>query len=518
MFKPIQFPPEIEPLVRFVEETEPALIVEETLAKLRNGTSADDMIRASALAIVRSTDLPPNHHGGPVHPISGVHAVRSVSQRLPGELAYLPVVQHTTLCNNHCHSLLMGPYLMTEIQPREGSTGDVETYHISDVALRAVEKSEAAATDSVATTIAAFKKSLVAMQASAAQHYFLWLIDHLSPGELLDLLMPIAISRNNLDDHNFIYPVYTARALEAIGREWAGVLFRPAIRYQARPPTPLDDVELNYVAYESVEAIFDEYKLLECDIPLRSSAEETEQIGALSRQIGASKSYYATIAPLAEALVNGLSLEGAGEALSIGAAAAYLSTSYGNPMDSHTHTGINNRRYVLAQEGVSLRNKLLGLMTALTGPEVLLAEPLTNWTSNVEEDVTSHLPARSQDALLDALTESVEGQPWLDWRSIGVDNVVAPDEVKETVALARQYSELGYDAGAYFERLAEISCRDDFTEMHSLKHFQAIVDEYYATREPYRWLHLVSAAKSAAVTHVGKEHQVYNQAKAVLAA
>ena len=226
MFKPIQFPSEIEPLVRFVEETDPALIVEETLAKLRNGTSADDMIRASALAIVRSTDLPPNHHGGPVHPISGVHAVRSVSQRLPGELSYLPIVQHTTLCNNHCHSLLMGPYLMTEIRPREGSIGDVDTHHISDVALRAMTQPEDASTDSVATTVAAFQKSLVAMQPSAAQHYFLWLIEHLSPGELLDLLMPIAISRNNLDDHNFIYPVYTARALEAIGWEWATVLFR----------------------------------------------------------------------------------------------------------------------------------------------------------------------------------------------------------------------------------------------------------------------------------------------------
>ena len=187
-------------------------------------------------------------------------------------------------------------------------------------------------------------------------------------------------------------------------------------------------------------------------------------------------------------------------------------------MDSHSHTGVNNRRYLLAQEGVSLRNKLLGLLTGLTGPEVLLAEPLMNWASNVEDDVTSHLPERSQDALLDALTESIEGQPWLDWRAIGVDNVVAPDEVKETVALARQYAELGYDPVFYFERLAEISCRDDFTEMHSLKHFQAIVDEYYATREPYRWLHLVSAAKSAAITHVGKEHRVYHQAKTLLAA
>ena len=80
MFKPIQFRPEVEQLVRFVEETDPALIVEETLTKLRNGTPADDLIRASALAVVRSTDLPPNHHGGPIHPISGVHAVRNISE------------------------------------------------------------------------------------------------------------------------------------------------------------------------------------------------------------------------------------------------------------------------------------------------------------------------------------------------------------------------------------------------------------------------------------------------------
>ena len=37
----------------------------------------------------------------------------------------------------------------------------------------------------------------------------------------------------------------------------------------------------------------------------------------------------------------------------------------------------------------------------------------------------------------------------------------APDSVKHTVALARQYAELGYDAGKYFERFAEIACRDD---------------------------------------------------------
>ena len=70
----------------------------------------------------------------------------------------------------------------------------------------------------------------------------------------------------------------------------------------------------------------------------------------------------------------------------------------------------------------------------------------------------------------------------------------------------------------YFGRLAEIACRDDFTEMHSLKHFQAIVDEYHNTRPEYRWLHLVAATKSAAIIHLGREHSIYRHVKELIAA
>ena len=44
------------------------------------------------------------------------------------------------------------------------------------------------------------------------------------------------------------------------------------------------------------------------------------------------------------------------------------------------------------------------------------------------------------------------------------------------------------------QRLGEIVCHDSFTEMHAFKHHQAIVEEFYATREPWRWMHLVSGA------------------------
>ena len=410
----------------------------------------------------------------------------------------------------------MGPYLMPAIEPMEGTPGEIGSYHISDDELtEGVAEESLRASDGIEATKGAFHKSLRALAPPAAEHYFLWLLERLTPGEALDQLLPIAIARNGLDDHNFLFPVYSARALECIGWEWADTLFRPAVRYQARRGARLIR---NGYDFAQVEALIDEYKLLDREIPATTTADETARIGELGLQMGRNKNYLDNMEPMAQALAEGLSLEGAGEALSVGAAAAYISTSYGNPMDSHLHTGTTNRRYLLRTQGVSVKHKIQALLTGFTGPEVLLAERLLNWDENLDGNVTAPLPPRNQANLLDAIVESIEGQPWLDWRKIGVAMTVAPDSVKETVALARQYAENGYDASAYFERLGEIACRDDFTEMHALKHFQAIADEYESTREPYRWLHMAAAAKSAAIIHLGKEHKVYEEAKALLAA
>jgi hypothetical protein len=517
MFTPVTFEPEIEERVRFVEETDPEKMVEATLARLRSGTTPLELLTADCLAITRSTELPAEHHGGPIHPICAVHAVHEAGRRLPGELAWLPIIQHAVLCNNHVHSPTMGPYVMPEIEPLEAGASKGWSHHINDEALHSTPPpAPAPELDARTATKQAFRHSAAARQPSAAEHHFLWLLERLSPGEAFDQLLPVALERNHLDDHNFLYPAFTATALDRIGWQWGRVLFRPVVRYQARQPLPLR--ESSPVEVGDVASLVDEYRLLSVERPAHTSAAETQTIGALGEQLGASRDYGANALLIARALADGLSLEGAGEAVSIGVGLAYLSTSYGNPMDSHLHTGTYARRSLLRRDGVELRNRIHGLLTAFTGPEVLLPDAMLDWASNVEAGITSGLPQRSQAELLDALTESIESQPWLDWRSVGVENVVAPDDVKRSIALARQYADLEYSAEAYFERLAEIACRDDFTEMHALKHFQAIVDEYHATRAPYRWVHLVAAAKSAAVTHVGREHRVYREARAQLAA
>jgi hypothetical protein len=175
----VQFADDIEPLVQFIEETPPSAILDQTLAKLRAGVSPKTMLTASALAVTRSSDLPPGHHGGPLHPLVGLHAIYHLIERLEGENRFLPVLQHVTLSNKHIHHPAMGPYALLQFEPMD--EGGVEA--TKDAFFAAVNRGE-------------YNK---------ADHYFLWLWDHMPPVEALDILLTVAIPKNVLDDHYFIF-------------------------------------------------------------------------------------------------------------------------------------------------------------------------------------------------------------------------------------------------------------------------------------------------------------------------
>jgi hypothetical protein len=181
-------------------------------------------------------------------------------------------------------------------------------------------------------------------------------------------------------------------------------------------------------------------------------------------------------------------------------------------MDVHLHTGINLRRYLLQLDGLSLRNKLSALFLWHTGPEVRSTQRRLEPTPQPDPAAVAALPFRTQEELLDAIGESIYRQPPIDWSQVtNLGALRAVPEVKDTVNLAQQYANLGYDAGVYISRLAEIACHDNFTEMHAFKHHQAVVEEFHATREPWRWRHLVAAAQAAAISY-GKNMEIYEEA------
>ena len=126
---------------------------------------------------------------------------------------------------------------------------------------------------------------------------------------------------------------------------------RQAVRYVSRfPSAPM---------LPEIEALIGEHELMTRVTRQQSGEDETAAIGELGEAIGRVDVFADIPALMAKALGDGLSLEGAGEALSIGAAGLFLRSLGGNPMDVHLHTSANIRRYLLKMDGLSLRNKLL---------------------------------------------------------------------------------------------------------------------------------------------------------------
>lgn len=483
MARRVVYPNAIEPLVQFVEETPPERIVAATHDKLTSGTPVKDLLLASVLAVARSSDLPPGHHGGPLHPMAGVHAVYHTAGRLPNEYAKLPVIQHVALSNKHIHSPAMGPFILPEAEPRSEH-------------------------DDLQATLEALEYSVSRGTTPASDHYFLYLMERLSPMQVLEHLMKIAIPKNSMDDHYFVFPVFTWRSLELFGWEYMKYLGRIPVRYVTRLPAP------SYLTAE--DALIEEYGLLKRDLRMHTGDDETAAIAALQDEIGSCNKFTRIPEMIARALGNGLSLEGVGEAMSLGGSKLFLRSQTGNPMDVHINTGANTRRYLLRQPELSLQTKLHALLVWNTGPEVLLAERQLAPSFQPEPDRVDTLPFRTQDELLQDLEELISSLPVGEaLPAIRLSQWQSTEEVKQAAAMAQQYANYGYDPEALVTMLGKIVCRDNFSEMHAYKHHQATYEEFYSTRPSLRWIHLVSAVQAVAISH-GRIQAVFEHAVEVM--
>ncbi len=495
----VELPGTMEAAVQFVEATPPSRIVEDTIARLEAGAAPSELLAAGALAVSRSTELPADHHGGPVHPISGVHAIHHTGSWLTGDWSKMPVVHSVALANRHVHSPEMGPAIMPSL-PADSPDGSREEQ------------------------LNAFRHAIRTCEPVLAQRIFLGLYETHRPGEILDAMLETALRRNGMDDHYFLYTVHAVRALQCIGWQWAPVVLRPVVRYLSTNMRAVVDVdsgftsdyvEGNLAAYKEfwrLEALIDEHRLLECVTRLESGDDEDTAVAALGERIADGRPFAEIPGIVAQALAGGLSLAGVGEAMSFGAALLHLRTDYGNPFDVHLHTGINTRRYLLDVPEVSLRNKLLGLLGWACGPEVRLCESRVSWPPRFDTEAAGQLDQRGLlEAIERAITERTPADP-----AVSVEALYCGEEVKETLALAQAYADADYDPGALFQLLGELVCRDDASEMHAFKHLQAAREEYETSREPCRRAHLVSAAKMAWCTF-GFGQDVYRQAQRHLA-
>jgi hypothetical protein len=479
------YPDSIEPLVQFIEDTSPADILDAALAKLREGTPIQEMLTASALAVTRSTEMPPGHHGGPLHPLAGLYAVTKLVERLDGEEKYVPVLQHVALSNKHIHHPAMGPYRMPDFSPLNG--GGVEGS--KQAFLMAVGRGEW----------------------NQADHLFQYLWKNAPAIECFDLLLTAAIPKNFHDDHYFMFPSTLWRAIDkgVLDEQYMAQVMRPAVRYVTRnpvaPPNPIAS------PFPQIDALIEEHQLLKRVLRQRTGDDETAAIGELGEAIGRVEAFSEIPVLNSQALADGLSIEGVGAALSIGAARLFMRSLGGNPMDVHLHTSVNIRRYLIALDGISIKNKVMLLLTWHTGPEIRSTANRMQPPGQPEQAKIDALPKRSQEELLEEVKQSIYNQPPTDWSQVSNLGLMrAVPEVRHTVNLAAQYMQAGYDHQAFIAMLAEVVCHDSFTEMHAFKHHQSIVEEYYATQEEKRWMHLVCGAQAAAISF-GKNMAVFEE-------
>jgi len=481
----VQYSDTIEPLVQFIEDTPPDEILDRALEKLRAGVSTQTMLTASALAVTRSTDMPAGHHGGPLHPLAGLYAVSKLVDRLEGEDAFVPVLQHVALTNKHIHHPAMGPYGLLDFEPEDA--GGIEAN--KKAFLAAVGRGE-------------YNK---------ADHVFLWLWDHAPRIEAFDLLLSVAIPKNFNDDHYFMFPGTVWRAFETgvIDETYLPVVMRQVVRFVTRSPVAPNNPMPSPLP--AIEALIEEHQLTKRILRQRTGEDETAAIGELGDAIGQIDVFADIPVLIAKALAAGLSLEGAGEALSIGAAGLFIRSHCGNPMDVHLHTSINLRRYLLALDGISLKNKLMLLLTWQSGPEIRSTAMRMGPAPQPEIAAVPAAPSRTPEELLEAIKQNIYNQPPVDWSTVSnLGQMRAVPEVEEVANLAQQYVRCRYDPQALIACLGEIVCHDNFTEMHAFKHHQSIVEEFYTTREPWRWMHLVCGARAAAVSF-GKNMAVYEE-------
>src|SRR6201996_6742447 len=171
MFQRVRYPDSIEPLVQFIEDTPRAEILDRTLEKLRAGVPIKTMLTASALAVTRSSDLPPGHHGGPLHPVAGLYALSKLVDRLEGDEKFLPVLQHVALSNKHIHDPVTGPFALGEFAPLD-ATGTA-TSRSADLA--ADGSGEVVDARGIDAAKAAFMTAVSRGETNKADHLFLWL-------------------------------------------------------------------------------------------------------------------------------------------------------------------------------------------------------------------------------------------------------------------------------------------------------------------------------------------------------
>jgi hypothetical protein len=295
-------------------------------------------------------------------------------------------------------------------------------------------------------------------------------------GSVDDLFNQLQMSvQDEVDVHRIVLPWRAWVTLELTGKEHALTLFRQSVRHCIDQQIELREDHPESEIRTLLPKLLDQYQLLARPLGKRKAEDGwVERLADTLRRSDRPRSADAVAAALGE----GMLPEDVGEAISLAANAVMLGDPgegvHGGSDGIHLADSVNGWRNVARVS--SPRNTVAGLILAayykLGNAAAEKCHPLPEQLDKIKAKDAATL-LRDADA---AIRNRDQGR---------------------VCALVHRYGELGHPPRPVFDLLLKYAVTED-GKLHAEKYYQAMSEEFAATRPAFRWRHLVALARVTA--------------------
>jgi hypothetical protein len=452
---------EHEKLVRWIEETSPEAFGDELDRRL-NKLKPDQipqLITAASLASARST----RYEGAGAFP-HGYAVLVSIQTILAGDSGIAPkdlLRFGLRAVNREIHFPGFGPYRMMDCAeiPGDGKEG----------------------------TLFSFLEAVRAGETDWADHRFAWLVRNLEKDQAIDLLLSSGLEGVTGSIQKVISVVDAAALLHGVGWDWAKILLRPVVRHQASGHSGMRE-------YDECRDLVEKKGLLRQArrrAPGQPAWGERDPDSFLREAVAWAEAEPSRRAEgIADVLETGISLEDAGDLLTLGATLLFLQEALRDTEAARLPA--QTRARVELFTGVLAMRQLLRLGTP---GQRILGLLLAGWTPPLR---ALRLESRSPDCgwWLTPLTRLREPEPGLDpvadvaaW-----EESISSGQTNGLLPFLTNLLEGGRQAVGLEPALVRSGLGLESLGGLSLKMATGAAEAYRSGRTPYRWVFLWAGA------------------------
>jgi hypothetical protein len=448
-----------EPLVAFMAETPLDQLLPALVAKLRAGTTLEDLVAAGALANARA-------FGGEdymgFHTMAALAPAYRIALELPEAARPLPVLK--VLYRNTRRIQELGAAKKTLTRPRAGEA-----------------------------TPAALRDAVRAKDADGAERVFSGLASG-SAAETLDRLLPLV--EEVTDVHNVVVPARAYDLVELLGQEHAWVLLRQSVHYGLVRGTGSNLPERYRRSREFLPRLLAEHHLEGGAAGNAKKLDDTAAL-ALGRTIFGAADPLDAAHAAAAALASGVAPDQVGEAISIAAnqlvlrdhgrrahevqAGKPLGSVHGDSIGVHGADSANAWRKLARAAGP--RNAAACL--------ILGAYQVAFDRADRGGDFLTWEPCPSGEAL-----EKVKAKEPAEL-VLALDAAIRANDQAAAAAIVHRSGELGHAPAPIVDVLRRYAVSEDGA-LHAEKYFRTVTEEMAANRPAFQMRHLVALARVTA--------------------